>query len=79
MMWSGKADGRCDGRSKRDSTLQVRWLPPSQSKENTMRPTNIAYGLLIVAISLTLAYAELRAEAVLNAGAEPILIEALLF
>ena len=44
-----------------------------------MRPTKIAYGLLIVAISLALAYAELRAEAVLNAGAEPNLIEAHLF
>jgi hypothetical protein len=44
-----------------------------------MRPTKIAYGLLIAAISLALAYAELRAESVLNAGAEPILIEALLF
>jgi hypothetical protein len=55
----------------------------AQSKENTMRPANIAYGLVIAAISLALAYAELRAEAVLNAGVagltEPNVMEPLIF
>jgi hypothetical protein len=44
-----------------------------------VRPTKIAYGLLIAAISLALAYAELRAEGVLNAEAEPNSLEVLLF